>query len=102
MDTKDLKKTIDELWPKTKQELEKAIGNAKGFLDRSEASLKALSEKSAASVKELTLTIKKDKLYFELGKVVAATSTSQWSTNKKIAALLAEIKRIEREIRKAK
>lgn len=102
MDTKDLKKTIDTLWPRTKKELERAIGNAKGFLDRSEASLKALSEKSAASVKELTLTIKKDKLYFELGKLVAATSANQWSTNKKITALLAEIKRIEREIKRAR
>lgn len=96
------KETVDKVWPKTKKELEKAVENAKVMLNKGETYLKTVSEKGLEKTKQLSLNLKKEKLHYELGKVVATTVSSTWTENKRIAALLKEIKSIDKQIAKLK
>lgn len=96
------KDVIDKLWPKTKKELEKAIENTKELINKGEKRLKVVSEKSINHTKKLSLGLKKEKLYYNLGKEAAYLSKSKWANNKKIGELISEIKGIDREIKKLK
>lgn len=98
----DLKETFDKMWPVTKKELEKAIENAKDLISKGEDSLKVMSDKSMATMKQVALSLKKEQVCFELGKTVAATAPAKWKTSKKIADFLKEIKKIDQEIKKLK
>ncbi|MCD6134959.1 MAG: hypothetical protein J7J25_05565 [Candidatus Omnitrophica bacterium] len=91
-----------EIWPKTKKELEKAVDKAKDALSKGESYIKTLSAKSAQKAEELSLKIKREKLIYDLGRTVASTSRAKLGESKKIAALLSQIKQIERAIKKAK
>ena len=92
---KDVKK---QLWPKTKKELEKAIKNTKELIAKGESYIKAVSEKGANNVRKLSLRLKREKLYYGLGKQSACLAKSKWNTDKKIGDILKEIKSLDREI----
>ncbi len=89
-------------WPNAKKELEKGIDNAKKMLSSGEKQIKQFSEKSAARTRKISLQVKKERLIYDLGKIVAATAKNKWSSSKKILNLKKEIKDLEKEIKKIK
>ncbi len=97
-----LKATFDKLWPQAKKEIDTGVKNAKKMLAKSEKYLKELSEKGAAQTKKLSLSIKREKAYYDLGKAVSAASSTKWRTSRKISSLVKEIKVLDRDIRKIK
>jgi hypothetical protein len=90
----------EKAWPEAKKELEKALKNARIALNKSEVYLKNVTEKGAEQTKKISLGLKKEKLYYDLGKEVAATSVTKWKSSRKISALLKEIKKIDKQILK--
>jgi len=96
------KEVIEKVWPKTKKELEKAIESAKKMLIKGEEHLKDFSEKGIEKTKKMSLSLKKEKLYYDLGKTIAATAASKWANDKKVSDLMAGIKALERQIKKIK
>lgn len=98
MDPK-LKEAIDKVWPRTKVELEKAARTTKLLIDRGEVEVRKVSKQGFREVKKLSLTLKKDALYFRLGKSVATTAAEEWGTNRKIHGLLREIKVVEKNLK---
>lgn len=97
-----LKYIKTKVWPKTKKEMERGIKETKKMLNKGEKYLKNVSEKGLKQSKKLSLSLKKEKIYYDLGKAVAQTSLTQWSTNKRIDSLLKQIKSLNREIAKIK
>jgi len=97
-----MKEVVDKLWPKTKKELEKALENTKKMIDKGEAYLKTFSEKSAEQTKKLSLNLKKEKLFYDLGKALSTFPKSKWAAHRKAGELLKEIKNIDREVKKIK
>lgn len=97
------KETIGEIktrvWPQTKKELEKAISNARVIIDKGEKYFKEVSEKGIDNTKKLSLTLKKEKFYYDLGKTAAQTPKTQWDKNKKITGLIKAIKKIDKAIK---
>lgn len=93
---------VNQVWPKTKKELEKAADNAKKMLNKGEEYLREVSDKSVAQAKRLSLSIKKEKLFYDLGKTVAATSLDKLKTNKKVGVLLRAIRSLDSDIKKIK
>ena len=89
-----------DIWPNTKKELEKMMKNAKKMLDKGEAHLKDLSEKSINQTKKISLGLQKEKIYYDLGKTTAHTPNNRWRTTTKINKLLSKIKQIDKEIKK--
>lgn len=97
-----LKKVFDKLWPQAKKEVDKGVKNAKKMLAKSEKYLKELSEKGASQTKKLSLSIKREKAYYDLGKAVSSTPSTKWKTSRKISALITEIKGLDKDIAKIK
>jgi len=97
-----LKYVKQDLWPKTKKELEKGMKSTKKILDKGEKYLKSVSEKGLVQTKKLSLNLKKEKLYYDLGKVVAKISCEKWSSNNKIENIVKQIKALDRKISQIK
>jgi len=95
-------KAMAKVWPNTKKELERMMKNTKALLDKGEKYFKDVSEKSLNSTKKLSLSLQKEKLYYDLGKAAATVPTAKLSTSKKISSLKSKIVKIEREIKKIK
>ena len=100
MEKDDLKKTIDNLWPKTKKELEKAVKNTKEVIAKGESYIKTMSSKSIDKTRKISLSVKREKLYYTLGKDIVKTPKSKWVTDKKITELVRNIKALSKEIKK--
>jgi molecular chaperone DnaK (HSP70) len=100
MKKEKFKEVVEKLWPKTKKELEKVLENTKKMLEKGEKYIKTVSEKSAENTRKLSISLKREKLYYNLGKLVSRTPKNKWSNNKKIINLLKEIKLLDKEINK--
>jgi len=88
----------NNLWPKTKKELEKALDSTKKAIDTGEKYLKELSEKGIEKTRKISLSLKREKIYYELGRAVAMTAKSKWQDAKEIDDLVDEIKKLTKEI----
>lgn len=93
---------MDKVWPKTKKEMDKAIKSTKEALGKGEDYLRKLSERGVKETQKLSLGLQKERLHYDLGKAVAAISTAKWKNDRKIKALLREIKKIDSQIKKIK
>jgi len=96
------KEVVDKIWPKTKKELEKMAENAKKMLAKGEEHLRDWSEKGIEKTKKLSLSIKREQMYYTLGKISATTPATKWRASKKISSTLKEIKELDRQIKKIK
>lgn len=97
-----LKEVVEKMWPKVKKDLEKGMKNTKKMLIKGEEYLKEVSEKGVEQSKKIALSLRKEKLYYDLGKAVASTSAGKWKESKKIATSLKEIRELDRLIKKIK
>ncbi|MFH1857061.1 MAG: hypothetical protein ABH836_07575 [Candidatus Omnitrophota bacterium] len=93
------KEMIDKFWPATKTELEKAMKKTKKALQQGEKYLKEVSEKGVQETKKMSLHVKKEKLCYDLGKIVAKTPKTKWQSDAKITDLIREIKELGKEIK---
>ena len=100
MDKKTFKDTKNKVWPSTKRDLQKAIATAKKLIDKGEKHIKIISEKSIRSTKVISLNLKKEQIYYLLGKNVAQIGKSKWAKDKKVNNLLLDLKAINSEIKK--
>ena len=100
---KDTMKEIKEnVWPKTRKELENVLKSTKGMIDKGEQYLKNVSEKGAQQTEKLALSLKREKLYYDLGKLVSRTPKTKWKSNQKITSAITSIKNLTKEIKKIK
>jgi len=97
-----LREVFDKMWPKAKKELDKGAKNARKMLIKSEKYLKELSEKGAAQTKKLSLSLKREKAYYDLGKAVSVVPSTKWKASRKISLLAKGIKDLDRDINKIK
>jgi hypothetical protein len=89
-----------KVWPKTKKELEKGMVEAKKMLNKGEKYIKSVSKKSVKETKKMSLNLKKEQLYHQLGKALAHSQKSKWTESRKANALVKKIKILDREIKK--
>ena len=100
---KDTMKEIKEnVWPKTRTELENALKNTKSMLDKGEQYLKNVSEKGVQQTEKLSLSLKREKFYYDLGKLVSRTPKTKWQSSPKIASSIKSIKDLTKDIKKIK
>lgn len=95
-----LKEKIFKLWARTKKDLDRALEETTSLIKKGEQHLREISEKSKERLELMSLKLKRENLYYKLGKTVASTSKSKWLENKRIEKLVNEIRKINREIRK--
>jgi len=97
-----LQEMIDKVWPRTKKELEKAMVQTKRLIVEGEKHFKVISQKSIKNTKKLSLSLKREHLYYSLGKSTAGTPKTKWSSAKKINSLIKNIKKLDQEIKQIK
>lgn len=90
---------IEKIWPKTKEELEKALEKTKELMHKGEHYMKVFSEKSAKKTKKISLSLKKEQLFYKLGKTCTTIPSKGWHTNEKIASILSQINEIDLQIK---
>ncbi len=95
----DLQKNIEKLWPTAKNDLEVFSKETSKILKKGEEYLKDFSEKSAKKAETLVLQVKKEQLYYQLGKKIASTAKASWAESKEIASYCTEIKKLEQQIK---
>jgi len=95
-----LKHKISQVWTRTKKDLDSALDETARLLKSGERHLKGISEKSREKLELMSLKIKRENLYYKIGKTVALTQKSKWPESKKIDKLFQDIKKLDREIKK--
>lgn len=100
MKVEDVRKKVDYLWRETKKDLDKILNDTSKMLKKGEVHLKDVSERGIEKLEEMGGILKREKLYYKLGKSLSAISRSQWGKNKKINTFLDEIKHINKSLKK--
>jgi len=72
------------------------------MIDKGEKYLKNVSEKGAQQTKKLSLSLNREKLYYDLGKLVSRTPKTKWKSNQKIRSSVKIIKDLTKDIKKIK
>jgi len=96
------KEVVEKVWPKTKRELEKALKNTKTMIDKGEEYLKDVSEKSVKNTKKLSINIKKEKLFYDLGKQLSSLPKTKWASSQKASKIVNSLKALDKDIKKLK
>ena len=97
-----LQEVLANLWKSSKKDFEKMTKETSVLLKKGEEALKDVSQKSHDTLEAISATLKKEKLFYELGKCSSAMPKSKWSKNKKISSILKEISKLDKIIKKSK
>ncbi len=102
MKRKAFEKKIDRLWKIVKKDLDRVSEDTVRAVKKGEVYIKDKSEEGKKMLKVMTLTLQREKLYYELGRIVANTPKRKGAYPKKALSLLNEIKGINLNIKKTK
>ena len=102
MKSKQIKKEIDRLWKVGKKDLDKIIKDTSSLVKKGEAHIKEISKKAEENLEAMTLTIQREKMYYDLGKSLSALAKKNWAKSKKIDGLIINIKKTSQKIKKTK
>ncbi len=94
----ELKDKLSLIWKRTRKDLDAVVSETSKLIKKGEKQVKEISEKSRLKLEIMNLKLKREKLYYTLGKSIAGISPSKWTQNKKIEKIIAEIKKLNREI----
>ena len=101
MDTTDLQKKVDVMWKKIRKDLDGVWKDTSVLIDKGEKFLKDTSKKGQQELEVVSLSLQREKLYYDLGKLISTGSKSQVTTKKK-QALVKKIVGIGDTIKKLK
>lgn len=101
MDSKELQKKMDVMWKKMKKDLDGVWKETSVLVTKGEKFFKSSTKKGQQELEVISLSMQREKLYYELGKVVSIVPQRP-STTKKKQALIKKIKAIAEKIKKLK
>ena len=99
---RDIKEILTKLWQTSQKDFEKITKETSKLLKKGEEALKEVSQKSKEKLELVSLTLKRERLYYRLGKLITTLPKSSWEKSKKINALVKEITNLTRQIKKLK
>lgn len=102
MESKELRRRIDRLWRLGKKDLDKTLKDATHLVKKGEVHIKDISKKAEENLEAMVLFLRKEKLYYELGKYLAKLPKNRWKSSKKAENLLITIKNTSRKIKELK
>ncbi|MBL7131839.1 MAG: hypothetical protein ISS45_10660 [Candidatus Omnitrophica bacterium] len=102
MKRKPFQKKVDRLWQSAKKDLDKILRDAVDLVKKGEHYIKDKSEEGKIALEIATLTLQREKSYYELGKALVKFPKSKWGNSQKLANLLKSIKSANLKIKKKK
>ncbi|MDD5613735.1 MAG: hypothetical protein PHQ54_01530 [Candidatus Omnitrophica bacterium] len=95
-----LKGRVLDLWGKTKKDLENVLAESVKLIKKGEGHIKDFSEKGKIKIEIMNLKLKRENLYYKLGKTVASTVKNKWSASSKIEKLRLDIIKATKDIKR--
>ena len=102
MKASDIRKKVDKLWKDHKKDVDSIVKNAQKLTKQGERYIKDQSEKGKTQLEIMGLTLQKEKLYYELGRVIARLPKKKWSASKKAQNISGKIRSVNIQIGKKK
>ena len=96
---KDIKNAMLDIWKATKDDFEVAMSETSKLIKRGETHVKSFSGKSKDKLELISAKLRRENLYYQLGKKVSSTTKSKWKDSKIINELRSEISKLSREIK---
>lgn len=95
-----IQKEIEKIWPQAKENISKFHKDVVELMKKSEKDIAIVSKRVKTNIEKLVAKAKREELYYELGKNVAPLLTSDQLKNKNILKITAEIRQLNKNIRK--
>lgn len=95
-----LRKEVEQFWPQAKKTLTQLNKDAAKLFKNTEKNLVNAYAKTKKTTEEIVLKAQREKLYYDLGKIVAPLLTSDQLKNKTILQLSTEIHKLTKKIRR--
>lgn len=102
MKVDDIRKKVEKLWKDHKKDVDSIIKNTQKLTKQGERYIKDTSEKGRIQFEIMTLSLQKEKLIYELGKIIARLPKNKWAKSKKPINLASKIRSINLKIGKKK
>ena len=96
---KTLEANLRKLWKASQKEFKHLTKETSKLLKKGEKQLRKVSAESQKKMEFINATLKREKLYYQLGRTLGSSSTANWKRSKKANALSKEIKKLSKEIR---
>ena len=93
------RKRLEQLWKSTKADVSKVAKDAALLIREGEEYIKDQSGKGKQKLENLSLVLKRERLYYDLGKTIANPSKNKASYNKKKQNLLNQIQDLNLKIK---
>ena len=95
-----VRKEVEKIWPEAKKNLQQLNKDATRLFKKTEKNLIEAYTKTKKTTEIVIERAQREKLYYELGKVVAPLLTSDQLKNKNILRLSTEIQHLSKKIRR--
>lgn len=102
MKVEELREKFGQVWDVTKSDIDKALDETAKLLKKGEEYFKEISGKSRDNLELVSLKVRREKLYYQLGKALSRLPAGKWAGNKKVKATLDEIKTLTQRMNKSK
>jgi predicted nucleic acid-binding Zn-ribbon protein len=96
---KDIKTTMSDIWRVARDDFDSAMSETSKLIKRGEKHVKSFSDKSKDRLELISAKLRRESLYYKLGKKVSVTAKSKWKDSKTIDSLRSEISKLSREIK---
>ncbi|RKY31480.1 MAG: hypothetical protein DRP74_04800 [Candidatus Omnitrophota bacterium] len=97
MDKNKMKRKILRLWKSGKKDINRILEDTSLLIKDGEKHLKKVTKKTERNIEKLVLSLKRKKLYYELGESIAKSGGKK---SKKTSKLMSQIKNIGNSIKK--
>jgi len=95
-----LRDKLQSLWKNSVTEYGKMTKEAQKLLKKGEKNWQQISQKSQDRLEAVNLSIKKEKLCYQMGKTLSRLPKNLWTKTKKVDAMVKEIKGLTKKIKK--
>lgn len=102
MKKKSLEKNLHDLWKQAKNDFDTVVKEGSVIAKKSEKYLKEKSKEGKKQLEALTLALKREKLFYELGKALSKIPKGKKIINKKAQIILKDIRKVNAQIRRKK
>ncbi|MDP8253704.1 MAG: hypothetical protein P9X27_04805 [Candidatus Kaelpia aquatica] len=96
---KDLKDTMVDIWKSTRGEFDIVMDETSKLIKKGEKHVKVFSDKSKETLELISAKLRRENLYYQLGKTASSTTKSRWNDSKKMDKLRSEITKLSKEIK---
>ena len=93
-----LRKEIKKFWPQAQKNMAQLNKDTQKFMKETEKNLAKTYKKAKKTTEEVIFKAQREKLYYELGRVVLPVLSAEQLKSKRIAPLAAEIRKLSRKI----